>query len=190
MRPSLAWAVGCLFLGCATTPAAPPPPPEPVGVQYAPTPPSILTPDRVETRLGALEFLDGLPSEATVEAVYDHLDFLRGVRAVIQTMPGVSMMAMRDGMDEAGMLPNYTVLLTESLMDSKSLFLTQDTESVYALAWISLKGGPIVIDTPPRAQGVFVDAWQRPLGVTGDPSRPTLAEARDATIRKNEAALP
>jgi hypothetical protein len=136
-------------------------------VQYAPTPTSILTPDRVETRIGTLEFFDGLPSESTVEAVYDHLDFVRGVRAVIQTIPGVSMMAMRDGMDAAGMLPNYTILLTESLMDSRSLFLTQDTESVYALAWISLKGGPIVIDTPPRAQGVFVDAWQRPLGETG-----------------------
>jgi hypothetical protein len=167
MERVFAWALCCCLLGCATTPEAPPPPPEPVGVQYAPTPPSLLTPDRVETRVGTLEFFDGLPSESTVESVYDHLDFVRGVRAVIQTLPGVSMMAMRNGMDEAGMLPNYSILLTESLMDSKSLFLTQDTESVYAIAWISLKGGPIVIDTPPRAQGVFVDAWQRPLGETG-----------------------
>jgi len=154
-------------MACATTPASRESAPGPQGIEYAPTPPSILTPDRVTTRLGTLEFFDGLPSETTVAEVYDHLDFLRGVRAVIQTIPGVSMMAMRNGMDEVGMLPNYTILLTESLLDAKSLFLTQDTESVYALAWISLKGGPIVIDTPPRAQGVFVDAWQRPLGETG-----------------------
>jgi len=40
------------------------------------------------------------------------------------------MMAMRDGMEDAGMLPSYTVLLTESLLDSKSLFLNGDTETI------------------------------------------------------------
>jgi hypothetical protein len=50
-------------------------------VEYEPIPPSILTPDRVETRLGPLEFFDGYPNAETVDAVYDNLDFQRGVRA-------------------------------------------------------------------------------------------------------------
>jgi hypothetical protein len=155
------------MMACATAPATREPPPEPPREQYDPTPASLLTPDATESRIGRLEFFDGLPSESTVDLLYDHLDFMRGVRAYLYALPGVSMMAMRAGMDQAGMLPNYSVLLTESLLDSKSLFLTQDTESVYAFAWISLKGGPIVIETPPRAQGVFVDAWQQPLAETG-----------------------
>jgi hypothetical protein len=154
-------------MGCATAAKAPPPPSEPPSEQYARTPEQLLTPATVDTRIGRLEFFDGLPAEATVEAVYEHLDFMRGVRAYLQALPGVSMMAMRNGLDEAGMLPNYTVLLTRSLLDSKSLFLTEDTESIYAIAWISLKGGPIVVETPPRVDGLFVDAWQRPLGETG-----------------------
>ena len=159
-----AFALLCSILGCAG--AQPPESPD-SAESYAPAPRSILTPDRVQTRVGTLEFFDGLPSAATVDTVYEHLDFMRGVRAYLQTIPGASMMAMRDGMDEAGMLPNYTVLLSESLMDSKALFLTGDTETVYALVWISLKGGAVVVDTPPRTNGVFVDAWQRPLAETG-----------------------
>jgi hypothetical protein len=42
-------------------------------------PSEITTPDSVETRLGTLKFFDGLPDKATVEKVYDNLDFQRGV---------------------------------------------------------------------------------------------------------------
>jgi hypothetical protein len=44
-------------------------------------PPEITTPDSVETRLGTFRFIDGFPDQATVEKVYDNLDFQRGVRA-------------------------------------------------------------------------------------------------------------
>ena len=42
---------------------------------------SISTPDKVETRIGALEFKDGAPSKATLEKAYDHIDFTNGQRA-------------------------------------------------------------------------------------------------------------
>ena len=135
---------------------------------YAPTPASITTPDRVDTRLGTLQFFDGLPEAKTVDRVYDHLDFLRGVRSFLQTIPGASMVAMRRGLDEAGALPNYTVMLTEAMMDSRSLFLTANSETVYAMAWINLKGGPIAIETPPKVVGVLSDFWQRHLVETGE----------------------
>ena len=136
--------------------------------RYAPTPESIITPDRVDTRIGTLQFFDGLPEAKTVDQVYDHLDFLRGVRSFLQTIPGASMVAMRRGLDEAGALPNYTVMLTEAMMDSRSLFLTANSETVYAMAWINLKGGPIAIETPPKVVGVLSDFWQRHLVETGE----------------------
>ena len=158
-----AWLLVCSTLGCAAAQG----PKEGGAETYAPAPPSVLTPDEARTPIGTLSFFDGLPSAETVATVYEHLDFMRGVRAYLQTIAGASTMAMRDGMENAGMLPNYTVLLTESMMDSKSLFLTAEAETIYALVWISLKGGPIVVETPPRALGVFTDAWQRTLGETG-----------------------
>ena len=49
-------------------------------------PAGILTPDTVETRLGTLRFFDGLPDDATVQKVYDNLDFQRGVQAFLTAL--------------------------------------------------------------------------------------------------------
>ncbi|MCK4565515.1 MAG: DUF1254 domain-containing protein, partial [Verrucomicrobia bacterium] len=106
-------------------------------------PPEILTPDKVETRLGTLEFIDGFPTPKTVEIAYDHLDFIRGVRTFLDTIPIASMHAMREGCRETGCVDG-TVGIFEQLMDSKSLWLTPNTESIYAVTWLDLKDGPIV----------------------------------------------
>ena len=58
-------------------------------------PPSIVTPDTVHTRIGALKFFDGLPDQSTVQTVYDHLDFVRGVEAFLTGMPAASVQALK-----------------------------------------------------------------------------------------------
>jgi hypothetical protein len=40
-------------------------------------PAKIMTPDRVPSRLGTLEFFDGMTTEATTATVLEHLTFLR-----------------------------------------------------------------------------------------------------------------
>jgi len=123
-------------------------------------PPEITTPDTVETRLGTLRFFDGFPDDATVQKVYDNLDFQRGVQAFLTGVPGASQVAIRHGIRSFGP-DNQTVILFENLMDSKSLFLTANTESVYAWSWLNLKDGPMVIETPPNVLGVIDDFWFR-----------------------------
>jgi len=125
-----------------------------------PIPPSITTPDSVETSLGTLKFFDGLPDKATVEKVYDNLDLSRGVQAFLTAIPGASMVSIRNAIRGFGP-DNQTVVLFEDLMDSKSLFLTASTDSVYAWAWLNLKDGPTVLETPPNVLGVIDDFWFR-----------------------------
>ena len=125
-----------------------------------PIPQEITTPDTVETRLGTLNFFDGFPDEATTQKVYDNLDFQRGVQAFLTCVPGASQYAIRQGLRSFGP-DNQTVVLFESLMDSKSLFLTANTESVYAWSWLNLKDGPMVLETPPNVLGVIDDFWFR-----------------------------
>jgi hypothetical protein len=124
-------------------------------IRYAETPTSILTPDKVETRLGTLKLFDGLPTAVTVAEVYDHLDFMRGVRTFQDAIPIASLYAMREGLREVGCVDG-TVGIFEDLMDSKTLFLTANTESVYAVTWLDLKNGPIVVESPSNTLG-FVD---------------------------------
>ena len=47
----------------------------------------------------------------------------------------------------------------EKLMDSKTLFLTPNTESVYAVTWLDLKDGPVVVESPPNTLGLLDDFW-------------------------------
>jgi hypothetical protein len=51
---------------------------------------SVSTPDKVETRLGTLEFDDGAPSAETAALVYDNLDFQHGVQAFLGAIPGLA----------------------------------------------------------------------------------------------------
>ena len=44
-----------------------------------PIPPEITTPDKVETRIGTLNFKNGMPDQATMDKLWDNLDFSRAV---------------------------------------------------------------------------------------------------------------
>src|SRR5450755_5026184 len=93
-------------------------------------PSEITTPDSIETPLGTLKLFDGFPADATTEKVYDNLDFQRGVQVFLNAMPGASLVGMRTGFRKMGAL-NNSILLFENLLDSKALFLTGNTDSIY-----------------------------------------------------------
>ena len=123
-----------------------------------PIPPSITTPDSVDTPIGTLKFTDGFPDDTTVQKVYDNLDLMRGVQAFMSGMPGASLAAMRTGFQKLGVI-NGTILIYQDRLDSKSLFLTGNTDSVYFSTWLNLKDGPLVIDSPPNVLAFLDDSW-------------------------------
>jgi hypothetical protein len=109
---------------------------------------SISTPDKVETRLGVLEFVDGAPTGATSELLYDNLDLMHGVEGFINSFPGASVAAMHRGFLSIGVQDN-DVLAFPELMDSASLFLTANADSMYYLSFLDLTNGPMVVELPP-----------------------------------------
>lgn len=123
-------------------------------------PASIVTPDSVETRLGTLRFFDGLPDEATVRKVYDNLDFQRGVQAFLAALPAANTAALRGGYRTFGP-DNQTLLITESLTDSRTLYLVANTETAYSMGWLDTREGPLVIELPPNVLGCLNDFWSR-----------------------------
>ncbi|WP_297770402.1 DUF1254 domain-containing protein [uncultured Roseovarius sp.] len=133
-----------------------------------PIPEAIETPDSVTTRIGELNFFDGYPDDATAEKLYDNLDFMRGVDAFLNAMPGASVEALRVGLATQGADNNQTILLFENLMDSHSLFLTPNTETVYNLMWLDTNDGPLVFETPPNVLGIVDDHWFQFVGDFGN----------------------
>ena len=123
-------------------------------------PAAVTTPDKVQTRLGTLDFKDGAPSKATLDKVYDHLDFTHAFEAFVNTMQGVSIHAIRKGLLSIGVKDNEVIVFSE-LMDAKSLFLTANADTVYAFGVLDLTKGPMVLEVPPKFLGAIDDYWFR-----------------------------
>ena len=136
----------------------------------AKVPDSVATPDKLRTELlGDLEFFDGMPSKATVKKAYDFLDFSRGTQAFLDGMPAASIYGMLEGFKEAGVNPGDLGIF-EELMDARSLFLTPNSTTVYNMAEVDVKEGPVVVEIPPGVLGPVDDAyfrWIIDVGVTG-----------------------
>jgi hypothetical protein len=58
---------------------------------WAEIPVQITTPDKVESRIGTLDFKDGYPTKETAAKVRDELDYLHGVEAFMNSIQGVSL---------------------------------------------------------------------------------------------------
>ena len=97
-----------------------------------PIPKSIMTPDEVETSIGRLEFFDGMPTAKTVDAVYDNLDRIRGTEVFLNFIPAASLEGLRLGLKEMGCVAPNECLMFKRLLDSTPLFLTGNTDTVYA----------------------------------------------------------
>ena len=121
-------------------------------------PAEITTPDKVETSIGTLEFRDGAPSADTVKKVYDSLDYVRGLDAFMNSFSGASAYAIREGFHSIGAEDNTVVVFSE-LMDSNSLFLTANADTIYSVAVLDLTKGPLVVEVPPKALGTLNDMW-------------------------------
>ena len=127
-------------------------------LRAAEIPPSINTPDKVESSIGTLEYKDGAPSEETVAKAYDYLDLMHGVEAFVNAYQGASVAAIFKGSAEAG-VPNNTALIFSELMDAKSLFLTANADTIYFFVNLDATKGPMVVETPPLTLGVVDDMW-------------------------------
>jgi hypothetical protein len=127
----------------------------------ADVPDYIQTPDRVKTRIGTLKFFDGLPDKATVQKVYDNIDFARGVEAFLSGIPAASVYAACEGLSDVGVEKNKGIGITDDLMDARSLFLTPNSTTVYVFFCVDLKDGPVVAEVPAGVLGPVDDAYFR-----------------------------
>ena len=131
--------------------------------------PGIASPDKVETRLGTLNFFDGVPDKASAEKIYDNLDFQHAVQAYLLGLPVVNQVANRDNILKVGPA-NATVPIWDNLVDSRTVELTANDNTPYSWFWLDLRKGPLVIEAPPKVLGLINDIWYHwngDIGITG-----------------------
>jgi hypothetical protein len=134
-------------------------------------PEKIMTPDTVNTSIGTLNFVDGVPTVETTKKVYDNLDTLRGVEVFLNFIPAASLEGLRLGQIERGATKSNQVLLFDQLMDSNPLFLTGNTDTVYCIGMLDLEtDGPTVVEIPAgTGPGTVNDAFFRFIIDMGGP---------------------
>lgn len=134
-------------------------------------PESITVPDKVETSIGTLEYFDGVPTEKTVAALYDFVDRGRAVESFLDCVPPMSMRQVRAGQEAAGADRSNNILIYDDLLDSKSLVLTGNTSTMYAMGFLDLdRDGPTVVELPKGMLGMINDMaflYVTDLGVAG-----------------------
>ena len=134
-----------------------------------PTPPGVATPDTVETSIGALHLSDGYPDPETVKKVYDNLDASRALQAYLLALPIVNQASMRDTLRKFGP-DNQTDVIWENLVDSRTVELTANDNTVYSFIWLDTHKGPLVVEIPPKVLGLIDDFWYHwvaDVGITG-----------------------
>ncbi|WP_395665480.1 DUF1254 domain-containing protein [Methylocella sp.] len=131
--------------------------------------PGIATPDRVDSSIGTLQLHDGVPAPETADKIYDNLDRSRALQAYLLGLPIVNQIAMRNALRDYGPV-NQTDVIWERLVDSKTVELTANDNTVYSFIWLDTSKGPLVVEIPPKVLGLIDDVWYRwvaDVGVTG-----------------------
>ena len=117
-------------------------------------------PETIKTRFGKLKFPGGYPTEETVQKVYDELDLQRATQLYLDMYPALSMRGMMIGtVRDYGSRNSSQISVTANRLDSNAMFLTGNTESIYAmLAFDTKVDGPTVFEAPPGLMGPVDDA--------------------------------
>lgn len=130
-----------------------------ITAQEAVTPPSgLVTPDKLKSSIGVLEFQDGVPTVETAQKTSDMLDLIRGVNVYNNSFRGASAYALGKGFQSIGAEDNSIVIFSK-LMDANSLFMTANADTVYYMGVVNLSKGPMVIEQPPHGLGTINDMW-------------------------------
>ena len=122
----------------------------------------------LKTRIGKLQFTHdfakGYPTNATVEKLFEEIDFQRACQAYLWALPVVSMAQWQYAHTEQLGAENGQIVYLESY-DDRLGGLTYNATTPYALPFIDLADGPWVAVMPEgEVRGAAHDMWQ--IGIT------------------------
>ena len=130
------------------------------------------TATRIETRIGKLDFThgfaEGYPSKASVQKLYDELDFQRATQAYLWSLPIVSLAEMQRAQGEVFGAADGEFVLFTSYRDKLGV-LTPNVTTPYLWSFVDLEtSGPTVWEFGGGAHaGGILDFWQKSLADVG-----------------------
>ncbi|MEZ0326828.1 MAG: DUF1254 domain-containing protein [Fimbriimonas sp.] len=124
--------------------------------------------ETVKTPFGNFDFNNGYPTPEAATRLLDQLKLNRAIEVYLTQMMPVSEIALREGLRAFGSKKPQQVVIWEDLMDARTVLLTANAETVYAVGHLDLKtDGPTVVEAPAHMLGFLQDGLQRYLSDIG-----------------------
>jgi hypothetical protein len=124
--------------------------------------------ETLKTRVGSFAFKNGYPAGDTAQRLRDLQTLNRAIEVYLTQLMPVSEIALREGLRVFGAARPTQVVIWEHLMDAKTVLLTANTETVYAISHLALqRDGPTVVEAPAHMLGFLQDGMQRYLADVG-----------------------
>jgi hypothetical protein len=117
--------------------------------------------------LAELQFPGGYPTTESAARLFDELDFQRAVQVYLWALPAMNIDAMRQGSEAVFGAGNHILPVWKDRLNTKTKVTTPNSDVVYAMSYLDLKDGPVVVEVPPKLQGMFDDFWHRPVADVG-----------------------
>ena len=125
-------------------------------------------PDRLETRVGTLQYESGYPTAETAAMLREELKFQAAVQVYLWSVPLMDVISLRDGHRSVGM-DDFTIPIFADYLTAKTVVPTGNQETIYAYNAITLGDEPLVLEVIPDVVGFIADVWQRPIMDLGRP---------------------
>jgi hypothetical protein len=114
--------------------------------------------------LADLRLDGGYPSPDTARTLDEELFFQRATQVYLWALPAMNMWAMKCGQDAVCGTGYNVMAVYEKRLKPNTRITTPNSDLIYGLAFADLSvTGPLVIDVPPKLQGLMDDFWHRPL---------------------------
>ena len=114
--------------------------------------------------LAKLKFNGGYPTAESSTRLNEELYFQRAVQTYLWALPAVNMFAMKEGQEKTFGEGYNVFAVFEKRLKANTLITTPNSDVIYGIGFLDLgKDGPMVIDAPPKLQGLIDDFWHRPI---------------------------
>jgi hypothetical protein len=124
--------------------------------------------EEINTRIGNIETINGFPTAAAGQKLFDESDFQRATQSYLWGLPAVGFHGLHLSHLNTFGAKDGDVVLYVTLKD-KAGMLTPNLTTIYAMSFWNLETqGPLVIIVPAGlSAGGVLDIWQRPITDVG-----------------------
>jgi hypothetical protein len=116
--------------------------------------------------------------------MHAEIDFQRACQAFLRALPAMNLYSMREGSERAFGKGNHILPIWKGRLRATTKVTTPNSDVIYAMSYLDLKDGPVVIEAPAGVQGLGAALGERPI-----PGRPVAVGSILETAAERLAAI-